>query len=253
MSNAFNYSDCAIIQAQALRDWQAGTLRNDSDWVSPYRADVYSSAQRGESRHPLTDIIESALCEAIPEALALTMINSPTGCAPDVAAYCAGEPDSMLDFDSRPQAAPIDVWVNIAANVNIEAATVARHLSAIFAACFALGKNCPVTIRPFYGVFSKLTRLQAYKDKGIICALPAIDSGSCIDSGLLALLSDPRTLRELCIKTVYKAANCEGDGLPAANIKFSDCVAFEALYSPAKTQTAESAIAHILSNSNAKY
>lgn len=249
MRNTFNFSDCAIIQAPALREWTAGTLRYDSDWISPYSAEAYHSAQRGESRHPLTDVIESALCEAIPEALALAMINAPTGCAPDVAAYCAGEPDCMLDFDSRPQAAPVEVWVNIAAHYTIESDTVARHFSAIFAACFAVGKNCPVTIHPYFGVISEKTRIKKYRDVGIVCALPTIESSSCVDAGLLALLADPRTLRELCIKTVHETANCEGDSLPMANIKFPDFLAFEGLRHGSTPQTVESAIAHILGGS----
>lgn len=177
-----------IIHAKGVRDWTPATRR---EWTSPYSPEVYAAAQAGRERHPLQSIIEDALSVDAGDSQNLTLTQGPEGMAVDVAAYLAGEPDCMIDADySRVQRGPAAVFADIGTANTFSAEQVAQHLANIARAVYSVGLVRPVTVTFFVAGRASLR----HKDS---CAmLPEIDSFSCIDAGLLALIADPRTARE---------------------------------------------------------
>lgn len=177
-----------IVHAAGVRDW---TPIKTGAWYSQYPPEVYAAAQRGEARHPLQSIIEDALSVDAGDSHNLTLTNGPTGIAPDIAAFLSGEPDCMIDADyCRVQRGPVAVFVDTGTAASYSAEDVARHFANIARAVYSVGLVRPVTVT-FYaaGRASK-------KHKDSAAFLPAVDSFSCIDAGLLALIADPRTTRE---------------------------------------------------------
>lgn len=177
-----------IIHAPGVRDWTPENLR---PWFSQWEPEIYIAAQRGEARHPLQSIIEDALSIEAGDSHNLTLTNGPTGIAPDVAAYLAGEPDCMIDADyCKTHRGPVRVFADISTNTTYSAEEVAVHLANIARAVYSVGLVRPVTVTFL------ATGRASLKHKDSAALLPEIDSFSCIDAGLLALIADPRTARE---------------------------------------------------------
>jgi hypothetical protein len=117
--------------------------------------------------------------------------QTPTGAAVDIGAYLAGEPDCMLNFDVRQnKAEPVNFDLSLGIPHTVTADGVAKGLASCFAALQSLAITRPVTVTPFVRVFA-----DNQKSTVKITLEPIILSDT-LDFTKLALLSDPRTLRQ---------------------------------------------------------
>ena len=199
------------LHAPSVLDW---TPKQTGDWYSSFSPSVYYESQIGRSRHPLQDKIEEALDFEVAGGVGFAMVNGPTGCAPDVAAYLSGEPDCMIDFDIiKNESAPIEVFIDIASSENISAEDVALHISNIASAAYQIGMSRPVTLNFYVAGRSN--------NKDYVVLLPKIHSWEVQDSRILALISDTRTVRESCYGEIHKQnSGKKGIKWPDSIIKF---------------------------------
>lgn len=198
------------LNAPSVLDW---TPKQTDDWYSSFSPSVYYESQIGRSRHPLQDKIEESLDFEVSGGIGFAMVNGPTGCAPDVAAYLSGDPDCMIDFDIvKSESAPIDIFIDISSEQSISAKDVAMHISNIASSAYQIGLSRPVTLN-FY--VAGRSNNQDY-----VVLLPKINSWEVQDSRILALISDTRTARELCYTKITDQSRKELIGWPKSIIKF---------------------------------
>jgi len=222
------------IKAPGVRDW---TPKQSGKWYSPYTLDQYTQAQKGAKAHPLQATIERALDISSGESHQLNLINAPSGCAPDVAAFCAGEPDAMLDCEfSKAQRGPVRVYVDISSELSISAQDVAEHVAKIAQAVYSVGLARPVTVK-FY-VCGRASKKHA----DALISLPEINSYDCIDAGLLALVADTRTAREMMLDLVPDMQKTGAVKWPENEPVFSDGVKIDALKSAKDSPSIEKLI-----------
>ncbi len=207
------------LQAPSVLDW---TPKQTGDWYSSFSPSIYADVQKGVVRHPLQDKIEEALDFEVAGGVGSAMVNGPTGCAPDVAAYLSGEPDCMIDFDIvKSESAPIEVFIDISSAQNVSAKDVALHISNIASAAYQIGLSRPVTLNFYVAGRSN--------NKDYVVFLPKMHSWEVQDSRILALVSDTRTARELCYGEIHKQnSGKKGIKWPDSIIKF-DGVMFNPL------------------------
>jgi hypothetical protein len=182
-----------LIQLGGVFDFDiaTGAGRSLEQWVSQYPASVYQAAQKGTAEHPLCKVIADQLqaCEITHKTMVIN--NAPTGAAVDIGAYLAGEPDCMLNFDAvTDRAAPINFNLSLNVANTVKADAAAKGVANCFAALQSLAITRPVTVTPFIQTFA-----DSQKSTVKITLAPIILSDT-LDFTKLALLSDPRTLRQ---------------------------------------------------------
>jgi hypothetical protein len=117
--------------------------------------------------------------------------NAPTGAAVDIGACLAGDTDCMLSFDAvQSKAAPLNLGLCLNIQDKITAADAAKGIANTFAALQSLAITRPVTVAPFVQCFA------SKKSVTVRIELESITLSDTLDFTKLALMSDPRTLRQ---------------------------------------------------------
>ena len=118
------------------------------EWIGAPKKDVIGWLD-GTIINPSVSIFRDAYESSIPASI-LTIENDISGAAPDVAAYCAGLPESMLyQCESSSYITPLRVWVNFAVWSGTSTTDAARAFAEIAKALYGISLARPVELNLF--------------------------------------------------------------------------------------------------------
>lgn len=144
-SNAFLVTSMRDLFADVDKKYTNGF---DAKWIGEQKKDVIGWLD-GTIANPSVSIFRNAYESAIPASI-LTIENDISGAALDVAAYCAGLPESMLyQCESSSYITPLRVWVNFSVWSQTSATDAARAFAEIAKALYGISLARPVELNLF--------------------------------------------------------------------------------------------------------
>ena len=144
-SNAFLVTSMRELFADADKKYTDGF---DAEWIGAQKNDVIGWLD-GSKQNPSVSIFRDAYESAIPASI-LTIENDISGAAPDVAAYCAGLPESMLyQCESSSYITPLRAWVNFSVWSKTSTTDAARAFAEIAKALYGISLARPVELHLF--------------------------------------------------------------------------------------------------------